>query len=200
MKIIEQGFEILDDIDECEILSKLEKCGRVCYKSYNKITDDSKYAFVKNLIKVGHESVIEHQSITVMLTTSRSVTHELVRHRLASYSQMSQRYVEDDSIEFILPEGNNDCDAFYRVFTLSEIAYKGLRNLGLSKQIARAVLPNACATKIVVTANLREWRHIFKERAINKAAHPDIRALMLPLLKEFQHRLPTVFGDLKGNE
>ena len=218
-------------------------CGRVCYKSEDRITADSAKRFVKSIIDRGHESVLEHFSFSVRFITDRSVTHELVRHRLASYSQESQRYVnyggEKNGCTFIipvwscLPEGNiadktynnrlfdNSCGDWYWVSELSnnsytfkpnrneeiwltsvlnvEKTYNKLLEQGNTAQNARSVLPNSTKTEIIMTTNLREWRHILKLRT-SKAAHPQIRSLMTGLLKELQKKIPVIFDDIVTKE
>lgn len=200
MKVRNQYFEILDRLNGKEILKKIEKCGRVCYKSENKIGDGTAEKFVGNIIKRGHESVLEHVTFSVRFVTDRAVTHELVRHRLASFSQESQRYVDyDGDMEFIRQVDMNFVSeaAWQDCMEVSEVAYKALRkNVKLSPQLARSVLPNSTKTEIIVTANLREWRHILKLRT-SKAAHPQMRALMIPLLNKLKKLIPVVFDDIE---
>lgn len=198
MKLVPQKCELLDDVDGMAMLKKIERCGRVCYKSEGNITDDSCIKFVQNLIRRGHESVLEHCSITVRLITDRAVTHELVRHRVASFSQESQRYVPyDDDVEFIMPVGiDRDSNLAFNAMYDAEESYQTMRKLGLSPQLARCVLPNMAKTEIIVTANLREWRHILKLRT-SKAAHPQMRVLMIALLNEFKSKVPVVFDDIE---
>ena len=200
MKVRNQYFEILDRLNGKGILKKIEKCGRVCYKSEGKIGDGTAEKFVGNIIKRGHESVLEHVSFSVRFVTDRANTHELVRHRLASFSQESQRYVAyDGDMEFIRQvDMNTVSEAAWRdCMEVSEAAYKALRKtMKLSPQLARSVLPNGTKTEIIVTANLREWRHILKLRT-SKAAHPQMRALMIPLLNKLKKLIPIVFDDIE---
>jgi thymidylate synthase (FAD) len=205
MKIIDQSHEILSVPDG--ILQTLERAGRTCYKSEDRIDVNSAGAFVEMLIKRGHHAMIEFGSIIVKFVTNRGVTHELVRHRLCSFAQESTRYVDYQSeMEFIRPvwdlnqySGNTDESRAWAAFTDSlmqaEEKYKRLRQLGWRPEQAREVLPNSLKTEIVVQANIREWRHIFKLRTA-KAAHPQMRALMLPLLDELRGLLPVVFDDI----
>lgn len=205
MKIIEPGFEILDLIDGNELLKKIERIGRVCYKSEIGITNDSAIKFVKNIVKNGHESVIEHEKITVKIICDRGVSHELVRHRIASYSQESTRYCNyyadkfGNELTFIKPYFWNEDIAKYKIWENTmfciEKAYMQLIEAGAKPQEARSVLPNSLKTEIVVTMNLREWRHFFKLRA-DKAAHPQMRQIALPLLKKFQEDIPVIFDNL----
>jgi thymidylate synthase (FAD) len=207
MKIIEPHYTIETPIDGDALLTHLEKAGRTCYKSEDKITSESAKSFVKKLITMGHESVIEHFSITVRFVCDRGVSHELVRHRLASFSQESTRYcnygkadeitvIQPPFFDFGTPAYTRWCDAMYA----TEHCYLSLIRIGRTPQEARSVLPNSLKTEIVVTANLREWRTILKQRT-SPAAHPQMRQLMEPLLRELKERIPIVFDDiLNGKE
>lgn len=200
MEIIEPSSRIVDELDTETIMTKIEKCGRNCYNSFDKITKGSAEKFISGLVKKGHESVIEHQSITVELVTDRAVLAEITRHRLTSFSVRSQRYCKyDDGVQFVRPTRFKKDTILYNVWRtyckLSECGYKVLRRLGAKPEDARTVLNNSTATVIYCTANLREWRWIFKQRT-SPAAHPDIRALMLPLYEEMAKALPAVFMDM----
>lgn len=171
-------------------LGLIERCGRVCYKSEDKITDTSKYKFVEMLLKRGHEAVLEHASATYLLITDRGVTHELVRHRLASYCQESTRYCNyGNEITVVEPPGLSDYDAkeWRQACGIAETCYKNLLAGGQSPQIARSVLPTCLKTEITITANFREWRHIFKLRT-SAAAHPQIRELIGFVKSDFINR------------
>lgn len=203
MKIISPDFAFVDSINGNTILKKLEAAGRTCYKSENKMTEDSAANFVRNLIKRGHESVLEHVSITVRIITDRGISHEIVRHRLASYSQESTRYCnyKDKEIEFVLPY---DIDPETKIFDYwklscqaSETDYKVLIAEGVAPQTARSVLPNCLKTELVMTCNLREWRHFFKMRCA-PGAHPDMKYLATIMLHDFQEKIPVVFDDIEG--
>ena len=199
MKIINASYHIETPIDGAEILKRIEKAGRTCYKSEDRITDESAKAFVRKLIERWHESVLEHESITVRFVCDRGISHEIVRHRLASYSQESQRYVRyNDDIEFINPRMPNAKahEAWQELCERAEETYRELLSYGIQPQQARAVLPNSTKTEIVMTANLREWRHFLKLRTA-KAAHPQMRELTVPLLRELQERIPVIFDDIK---
>lgn len=187
MKIINQSHEILYMPDD--ICQRIERIGRVCYQSTDKIAPGSADKFVRALIKRGHESVLEHVSVTVRFITDRAVSHQLVRHRLASFAQESQRYVKYDDVTFIdrgVPKG---------WLGRFEEYYRDLIENGAKPEEARAVLPNCTKTEIIVTANCREWRTIFKLRC-DKAAQSDIRTLMCGLRDEMAERCSAVFGDL----
>ena len=199
MKIINASYRIETPIDGAEILKRIEKAGRTCYKSEDRITEESATAFVRMLIERGHESVLEHESITVRFVCDRGVSHEIVRHRIASFSQESQRYVRyNGDIEFINPRMPNAKahEAWQELCERAEETYKELLSYGVQPQQARAVLPNSTKTEIVMTANLREWRHFLKLRTA-KAAHPQMRELTVPLLHELQERIPVVFDDIQ---
>ena len=205
MKIIPPGFTLLDAIDAPRILKKLERVGRVCWKSEERITEDSHVKFLDMLIKKGHESVIEHESLSVGLVCDRGITHELVRHRIASYTQESTRYCNyaknkfDGEITFIRPFFWDDDHALFAAWKAqmqqAEDAYLQMISQGATAQEARAVLPHSVKAEIIVTMNLRAWRHFFKQRT-PEAAHPQMREVAQPLLAEFQRQLPVIFGDL----
>ncbi len=203
MKIVKPSHQILDLIDPDEILKKIEKCGRVAYKSEDKITEDSAKEFVRKIIKSGHESVIEHINITVKFVCDRGVSHELVRHRLCAFTQESTRYCNylNKGLTVIKPVfWENEIPSLYyywlETMESAQDTYNTLISKGASPQEARSVLPNSLKTEIVVTANLREWRHILKLRT-SKAAHPQMRELMIPLLEEFKKLIPIIFDDIK---
>ena len=209
MKIIRAGYEIMTPISRDIILKHLERCGRVCYKSEDKITEESASRFVKSLIKNGHEAMIEHFSITVKFICDRGVSHEIVRHRIARYAQESTRYCYYSKEGFggeitviaplFLQEGTKGWNIWKESCEAAEKAYFDLLDWGCSPEQARAVLPNSLKTEIIVTMNLREWRHFFKLRAIGTTGnpHPQMREIALPLLRDMKQILPEVFGDLE---
>ena len=222
MNILRAGFEILTPISEGGIdeLKHIEKIGRVCYKSEGKITKDGESAkkFVKMLINRGHEAMIEHSSLSVKFTVDRGVSHELVRHRIASFAQESTRYVNysldkfgneinviniRDGIDLDNKMKNMDSsiiDAILREWFSAmkdaEKHYMKMIELGATPQIARSVLPNSTKTEITITTNYREWRNFFKLR-VPATAHPQMREVTIPLLKELKNRLPIIFDDIK---
>lgn len=199
MRIIEQSHEIIALPENA--LEIIEQVARTCYKSEDKIKPGSADKIVRSLVERGHHAMIEFADVTVKFITNRGVSHELVRHRHCSFAQESTRYVRyEGNMEFILPvwwkKWNDDqMEIWERTIEDSEWAYESLLHEGASPQEAREVLPNSLKTEINVKANLREWRHIFELRC-SKAAHPQIRALMLPLLKEMSEKIPVVFDDL----
>lgn len=206
MRVIEPNFEILDEIDGLKIIRNIERCGRTCYKSENKTTDTSAEEFVKNVIERGHESVIEHEKITVRIICDRGVTHEIVRHRIASYSQESTRYCNyqkdkfGNELTFIKPmfwnEDSEEYAIWLKMMEAIEENYMRLIKIGASPQEARSILPNSLKTEIIVTMNMREWRHFFNLRA-SEAAHPQMQEIARPMLKAFQERIPVLFDDIK---
>lgn len=210
MKVIEPSFEILTPISEGGIkeLQMIERIGRVCYKSEDKISPDgiSAKKFVKMLIDRGHEAMIEHSQLSVLFVCDRGVSHELVRHRLCSFAQESTRYVnysrEDkapDGIIFIKPCFLEEGSDKYREWLVAcqdcEFWYLQAIKKGATPQEARAVLINSVKTEVVVTGNYREFRHLLKLRC-DQAAHPQMREIMIPLLEELKQRIPVVFDDI----
>jgi len=195
-----------------EPLKLIEKAGRTCYKSEDKVTKDSSIKFVQRLNDLGHESVIEHSAMTVKIVCDRGVSHELVRHRLAAFSQESTRYCNyKGGVTFVIPpwidakvgEYRSPEDILYTskdfnwfvAMYLSENMYIKLLQTGWSPQQARSVLPNSLKTEIVITANFREWKHIFRLRC-QLAAHPQMREIMIPLLHKCKEKIPVIFDNI----
>ena len=206
MRVIKAGFHILSPVDGQKILKSIEEAGRVCYKSEEKITEDSAEKFVAGILKRGHEAVLEHEAIRVKFIVDRGVSHEIVRHRLAAYCQESTRYCNyskgkfGEEITVIEPcfwDKDSDLMKDWRsAMRMAENHYLGLLHQGASPQEARSVLPNSLKTEVVMTANLCEWRHFFKLRTA-PAAHPQMREVAIALLKEFQKLVPVVFDDIE---
>ncbi len=209
MKEIRPSFEIMDDINGAKILQKLERCGRVCYKSEDKITEGSAEKFIGMILRSGHESVLEHEKLTVKFICDRGVTHEIVRHRIASYSQESTRYCNyskdkfGNELTFIRPCFWADDSEEYAVWkqAMEEIekSYVKLISLGAKPEEARSILPNSLKTEIVCTMNLREWRHFFRLRTAERA-HPQIREISVALLDELKKRIPVIFDDINTSD
>jgi thymidylate synthase (FAD) len=205
MKVINASFKIVGTIKSNEIMKNIENFGRVCYKSENDMTTDSASSFVSAIIKSGHESVIEHEKISVRIICDRGITHEIVRHRIASYSQESTRYCNysqdkfGNELTFIKPSFWDENSQPYRIWCEAmknaERLYLNLISLNVPPEQARTVLPNSLKTEIVVTMNLREWRHFFKLRT-SKRAHPQMREISIPLLRKMQNLLPVIFDDI----
>ena len=222
MNKIKASYEILTPISEGGIkeLQHIEKIGRVCYKSEDYITEDGESArkFVAMLIRNGHEAMIEHSFLSVKFTVDRGVSHELVRHRIASFAQESTRYcnyakdkfgaecafidlepgimldnkmkkMSGEEIALVMAEGTSAMED-------AERHYMRLLELGATPQIARAVLPNSTKTEITVSANYREWRNFFKLR-VPADVHPQMREVTIPLLKELKGMIPVIFDDIE---
>ena len=212
MKIVEASYKILTPISDGGIkeLQHIERIGRICYKSEDKITDDGESAkkFVAGLIQRNHEAMLEHGGLSVLFTVDRGITHELVRHRLASFAQESQRYCNycgdkfSNELTFVKPCYWNESSSHYEVWLdameYAENVYMLMIENGASPQEARAILPNSVKADITITANWREWRHILNLRAIGTTGkpHPSMAAIMKPLLEELHERIPVLFDDI----
>lgn len=206
MKIINASVELAQELNPAEIMRHIERAGRVCYKSESKISDTSAEKFIANIIKSGHESVIEHVGITFKIICDRGVSHEIVRHRLASYSQASTRYCDysaekfDGELTFIKPCYWSDDDENYLLWrqTMEQLerVYLTMRKNGARPEEARSILPNSLMTELFMTANLREWRHFLKLRTANRA-HPQMREIACPIYKILNDNLPVLFADIK---
>lgn len=205
MKIVKPYFEFVEEVNAMDMIKRIERIGRVCYKSEDKITEKSAGKFVQMIIKNGHESVLEHEKITVRIVCDRGVSHEIVRHRIASYSQESTRYCNYSDEKFcneitvIKPvfwsEDSKEYQLWRETVKRVEESYMSLITMGASPQEARSVLPNSLKTEIVVTMNLREWRHFFRLRSSEKA-HPQMREIACMMLIDFKKILPDIFTDI----
>ena len=208
MKIIDAGYKIITPINGKEILEHIEQVARTCYKSEGNVKDGSAETLVRNLIASGHEAMLEHYSFSVKFIVDRGVSHELVRHRVASFAQESTRYCNysqekfGNEITVIFPsclEGRPDAYLEWRwACSCAEKAYFQMLKYGATPQEARAVLPNSLKTEVVMTANLREWRHFFDLRAVGTTGkpHPQMLEVTVPLLKELKQLIPVVFDDI----
>ncbi len=211
MILVKPSHEILTYSKDA--LELIELAGRTCYKSEDKITENSAKKFVDMITRRGHHSVIEHATATVKIICDRGVTHEIVRHRLCSFSQESTRYCNyKGGVTYVLPfwcldlgegeykdnPGNLSVvsSTWLNAMLNSEIYYQSLIKYGWSPQQARSVLPNSTKTEIVITANVREWRHIFTLRC-HKASHPQMNEVMRPLHQEMKNLIPVIFDDIK---
>lgn len=210
MRLIEPCYNIVTDIDRDNFYKLCEIPARKCYQSENRIAEGSAEKLIKILVKHRHEAMLEHcPNIQVNFICDRAFSHELVRHRLCSFAQESQRYVkyENNDMEFIIPywldkfkcsvipQETVKANTFLEACETAERKYKMLRQLGLRPEDARGVLPNAVKTEITVTTNIREWRHLLKLRTANDA-HPDMQRIMRPLLLGFINYLPAFFEDI----
>ena len=205
---MDPSIEILSDVDAYKIMKNIETCGRVCYKSENLINEESAKKFIKRIIASGHESVLEHEKLTIKFICDRGVSHEIVRHRIASYSQESTRYCNYSQEKFgkeltlIRPCFWKDDEEKYRIWCdvmeKVECSYNELMSMGAKPEEARSILPNSLKTEIVVTMNLRELRHFLRLRTSAKA-HPQMREVANMLLRYVKEALPVFFEDI-GNE
>lgn len=204
-----------NDLNTTAPLQLIEEAGRTAYQSRDKITSDSAEKFVEMLRERGHESVLEHSSMTVEFNdVCRGFTHELVRHRLMAITQESTRYVDESDFKVVIPPERDETETviltlpmqigggpqtiavtFRDWMEMNENMYRKLRKKGWPAQDARQVLPIGIKSQIVVTANFREWRHIFKMRTA-AAAHWEIRRVMMNLLEDVRGRIPVVFDDI----
>ena len=179
----------------------IEQAGRTCYLSFDRIEEDSDAAFIKRLLKMGHESPLEHAYATFRIRNcSRAMTHQLVRHRLMAVSQQSQRYVNEDQFAYVLPETipPEYVEDFRQDMKTIQQMYRKWRDRGLKKEDARFVLPNACVSEIVVSADFREWRHIFKLRLSAKAQW-EIRKACTKMLAILKQHAPACFEDITAD-
>jgi len=177
----------------------IEIAGRTCYQSQKRAEHRSRKNFIRGLIKNGHHSVLEHAYATFRISgVSRSATHQLVRHRLCAFSQQSQRYVNEEDFNYVEPESianNPNAHAIFAEFIgAARRSYKKLQQLGINKQDARFVLPSACESEIILSANFRELRHIFYLRC-NGHAQWEIRNIALGMLGIMKEHVPSVFAD-----
>lgn len=212
MIIQKPAVEVLSTESYEDMLRRVERIGRVCYKSEDRIEEGSAEKFIRGIIRRGHESVIEHGSITVKFICDRGVTHEIVRHRIASYSQESTRYCNYVKEKFgsqitciDLATGfrydlsdetdRKKYEVWQRAMENAERSYFQMIELGATPQEARSVLPNSLKTELVATMNLREWRHFFRLRT-DAAAHPQCREVAQMLLERFAKDYPVFFADL----
>lgn len=182
----------------------IEKAGRTSYLSFKKKAKGTHKKFIRMLIEHGHLSVLEHAYATLRITGgSRSFTHQLVRHRLCSYTQQSQRHVDESDFLYVEPnsiKSNKDAHAlFVDLVDMAKDVYRRLQKMSIPNEDARFVLLNAVESVIVVTANFREWRHIIELRG-SPNAQWEIRRVAIKILKILKKHAPTVFGDFKIDE
>lgn len=210
MRVIEPSTEVNWLESGEEMLKGIELAGRTAYKSEDKITGDSAIKFVEKILRSGHHSVIEHARAKARIICDRGVTHEMVRHRIASYTQESTRYCNyagdkfGNELTFIRPsffsEGEPSSIAWEHAMKDAECSYLHMIELGAKPQEARSVLPNSLKTEIVMTANLREWMHFFTLRTAPNA-HPDMQVIAKDLLRKFRSHIPCIFGGVgDGND
>lgn len=195
--------------DEAKILRKIEHAGRICYKTEGKAEDGTYHEFLRKRIDTGHLSVVEHDMISTLWVCDRGISHEAVRHRMASFSQESTRYCNyskdgfGKAITVIEPlffdQGSLDYDTWRDGCEYSESTYMDLLDNGRTAQEARSVLPNSLKTEFMMSANLREWRLVCSLRA-DKAAHPQMKQLAIPLLWYFKAHYAPLFDDISYDQ
>lgn len=207
MKIVKPSWRIaaLTEADPTRLLRHLEAMGRICYQSEEAVTPTSYKQFLKSIIQRGHESVLEHASVTAVVICDRGVTHEIVRHRIASYSQESTRYCNYSQGKFgneltvveppFWDRESDEYETWKHACEVTEAAYFDLLSLGCTPQEARDVLPNSTKTQIAITMNIREWRHFFRLRC-SKKAHPQMIEIACKGLIEFYDYFPELFEDI----
>ena len=195
MRIIKPSVSIESNISYEEALRIVENATRVCYKSEDKIKEGSAEKLIRGIIKAKHFGCIEHVSLTVKFICDRACSHQLVRHRLMSFNQKSQRYCQEDDLEVIKPEGLENTSLWLESCRQAENAYAEMIRRGEKPEVARGVLPNSTATEVYATANLREWRHFFELRC-HRTAQRDIRSLALSLLCQMFEQYPVFFEDM----
>lgn len=204
LRVVEPTVELLTPLAEIELFPRrIEEAGRTCYRSEERMGAETADAFCRMLIRRGHESVLEHCQITVRLCCDRATSHQLVRHRLCAYSQESQRFVAyRQHLEVIQPPFANEAARQLWFSTVQSVAqaYHDLLESHERPENARALLPNCTATRLVMSANVRQWRHIFRERALNRRAQDQIRQLMHTLLEKLARHVPCLFEDLLPEE
>jgi thymidylate synthase (FAD) len=206
MKIVEPSFELLSPMtreEGIQSLRKIEAIARVSHRSEDKQTDDSYLRFLQAVVmQKGDWSVTEHASATVLFRVDRGCTHEIVRHRLFSFTQESTRFVNygKREMEFIIPEGlEGEQFTLKMAFSEAEDAYLEMLEKKFTPQQARGVLPNSLASTLIMTGNFRSWRHFLTMRT-TKETHPDLKRVTIPLLTEFQQRVPILFDDVEPNQ
>ena len=207
MRIVEPWIKV-EKIDGKQIMKRIERACRTCYRSEGKVTEDSYKTLLKNCITRGHESVLEHEKVTVRIYDDLGSYKDLTRHRFASFSVESTRYCSYDKdkfgneIAFMNPVYIED-EEMYKVWkeTMQQIEknYIKMKELGATTDMCRELLPHSIAAEYTMTANIREWKHIFSLRA-NSHVHPSIRQVMIPLLKYFKEQMPEIFDEVEYDE
>lgn len=207
MKLIEPRV-CVESYDSRKIMKNLERACRTCYRSEDLITEESYKTLLKNCINRGHESILEHEKITIRMTCDVGVYKDLTRHRFASFSIESTRYCNygkdkfDNEINFIRPIFADELDKFNiweDTMKIIEDAYMKMVAAGYKPDEMRMILPHSVAAEVTMTANIREWKHILDLRT-KKMAHPAVQQVMIPLLLNFKKNMPEIFGDIEYNE
>lgn len=208
MKIIEPTMQV-EKVDYKQIMKNLERACRTCYRSEGKITEESYKTLLKNCINRGHESILEHEKVTIRMVCDIGVYKDLTRHRIASFSIESTRYCNygkdkfDNEIKFIKPvnmeEGTELYDRWYKTCQVIEENYIEMSKLEATPDQLRMLLPHSTAAEVTMTANIREWKHIFSLRC-TKHTHPAVEQLMIPLLLKFKKEMPEIFDSVEYDE
>ena len=207
MRIVEPWIKV-EKIDGKKIMKRIERACRTCYRSEGKITEDSYKNLINNCITRGHESVLEHEKVTVRIYSDVGSYKDLTRHRFASFSVESTRYCSYDKdkygneIAFINPvyiENKEMYEIWKKTMKEIENSYIEMKKLGATTDMCREVLPHSTAGEYTMTANIREWKHILSLRT-TKHVHPSIRQVLIPLLKYFKEEMPEIFGDVEYDE
>ena len=208
MKIIEPIIQV-EKVDYKQIMKNLERACRTCYRSEGKITEESYKTLLKNCINRGHESILEHEKITIRMVCDIGVYKDLTRHRIASFSIESTRYCNygkdkfDNQIKFIKPvnmeEGTELYSKWYNTCKMIEENYIEMSKMEATPDQLRMLLPHSTAAEVTMTANIREWKHIFSLRC-TKHTHPAVEQLMIPLLLKFKKEMPEIFDSIEYDE
>ena len=207
MIIIDPKIEV-ENYDGKKIMKRLERACRTCYRSEDKVTDTSYSNLLKNCINRGHESILEHEKISIRMLCDIGVYKDLTRHRIASFSIESTRYCNygkdkfDNQIRFIKPvnmkEGTTEFEFWRNCMEDIEEAYLDMTKLGCTPDQMRMILPHSTAAEVNMTANIREWKHVLTLRC-TKHAHPAINQLLIPLLLKFKEDMPEIFDNIEYN-
>lgn len=209
MKIIDAWIEV-EDFDAKRIMQNLERACRTCYRSEDKITDTSYETLLKNCVNRGHESILEHEKITIRMCCDVGVYKDLTRHRIASFSIESTRYCNyskdkfDNEIKFIKPVNfEEDTKQYNEWLACMQYLQRSYNYLAIEEHCTpdqlRMLLPHSTAAEVTMTANIREWKHILELRC-SKMTHPAVRQLMIPLLLKFKQEMPVIFEDIPYDE
>ena len=208
MKIVDPWIQV-EEYDSVKIMKNIERACRTCYRSEGNITEDSYKKLITNCINRGHESVLEHEKITIRLTCDIGVYKDLTRHRMASFAIESTRFCNyskgkyGNELTFMRPsnmeEGSEIYNIWYKTMEMIEKSYLEMAEKGAKADQLRMMLPHSTKADVIMTANIREWRHIFKLRCA-PAAHPSVQEIMIMLLNEFRKKIPVLFDDIPYGE
>lgn len=207
MRLVEPWIKV-ENFDGVKIMKRIERACRTCYRSEDKISEESYKNLLTNCLNRGHESVLEHEKITVRIYSDIGTYKDLTRHRFASFSVESTRYCSynkdkyGNEIAVVNPVYIEDKEVFEtwkKAIEDMEKAYMKMKELGASTDMCREILPHSTAAEYTMTANIREWKHILELRTTNHV-HPAIRQVLIPLLLLFKEQMPEIFGDIEYDE